>query len=291
MSLPFAPTDFPDVFQQSDRKSISAQKRYIDFTRLGLLLMIATAVLALLISLSNQHAAVITLWAVVIVGNIGLTIWLRHRNLERDWFIARALAESAKTQAWKYTTRAEPYNSPGARETFTRDLNNLLAQGAYGQKIGIREVAQPITPKMEEVRATDAQNRLRIYLHNRVEDQQQWYTGKSQYNQRRGQRWYLIIIAFQVLTAAAALWYLMDNANRKVNFTSLMSVCAASAYAWLQLKQFRSLGNAYALAASELTAIAGLAPNVTTEQQLSDFVKNAENAISREHSMWVSKRV
>jgi hypothetical protein len=56
------------------------------------------------------------------------------------------------------------------------------------------------------------------------------------------------------------------------------------------MKQFRVLRTSYAFAAQELATIAILLPHVDTEVEWSDFVSNAELAISREHAMWLARR-
>jgi len=70
----------------------------------------------------------------------------------------------------------------------------------------------------------------------------------------------------------------------------LFAVAAASALTWIHLKRFRELSAAYALTAHEITALRGGAELVVDEASLADFVKDSENAFSREHTQWVARK-
>ena len=65
---------------------------------------------------------------------------------------------------------------------------------------------------------------------------------------------------------------------------------AAAFVAWLQLKRHQELANSYALAAQELSFIAEQIQRVETAGEFSKFVSDAENAISREHTLWAARR-
>jgi hypothetical protein len=75
-----------------------------------------------------------------------------------------------------------------------------------------------------------------------------------------------------------------------INPTGTFSTLAAAAMAWLQVKRYQELAQSYLLAAHELGLIEAQSLHVHTEVELSAFVANAENAISREHTMWVARR-
>ena len=59
-----------------------------------------------------------------------LTLSIRVSNLDKTWFSARAVAESIKTLAWRYMTRADPYNASltpqEVDERFCIDVDQIL---------------------------------------------------------------------------------------------------------------------------------------------------------------------
>ena len=73
----------------------------------------------------------------------------------------------------------------------------------------------------------------------------------------------------------------------------VLGVCAtlaAAIGAWLEMGQHESLARAYAIAAHELAAIRDLVPWQETEEDWAQFVGSAEEAVSREHTMWRASR-
>ena len=65
---------------------------------------------------------------------------------------------------------------------------------------------------------------------------------------------------------------------------------AAVAVAWLSLKQHSSLSSAYAIAARELNLVHEQVRTAQTEAEWALRVNDAEEAISREHTMWRASR-
>jgi hypothetical protein len=65
--------------------------------------------------------------------------------------------------------------------------------------------------------------------------------------------------------------------------------CAGSATAWAQLKQHRILAPSYALAAQELSLVREKLAGIADEDAWSLEMSDAEDAISREHTMWLAR--
>ena len=70
----------------------------------------------------------------------------------------------------------------------------------------------------------------------------------------------------------------------------LFTTISAAAISWLQLKQHQELKQAYTTAAQELIFIKASSNSIHTEEQLSRFVLDSENAISREHTLWLAQK-
>jgi hypothetical protein len=73
----------------------------------------------------------------------------------------------------------------------------------------------------------------------------------------------------------------------------LLGFLAASAggvMAWIEAKQHRNLATAYGIASQELASIATELPTLNDEERWASFVGQAEEAISREHTLWRTVR-
>jgi hypothetical protein len=92
---------------------------------------------------------------------------------------------------------------------------------------------------------------------------------------------------FTALVAAIAL---VRWPNSDIRLTGFFTCVASALIAWLQLKQHKELAQSYAVAEIELGFIEEKARHVMTDREFSDFVSDAENAISREHTLWIARR-
>lgn len=71
--------------------------------------------------------------------------------------------------------------------------------------------------------------------------------------------------------------------------TGVFVVAAGSVTTWMQLKRFQEIGAAYALTAYEIGIIESKITEPETDELFSGFVRDAENAFSREHTQWIAK--
>jgi len=72
--------------------------------------------------------------------------------------------------------------------------------------------------------------------------------------------------------------------------TDVLVAGAASLLSWMQAKRYSELAASYALTAHEIGFIAAQARQQMPEHQFSDFVGDAENAFSREHTQWIARK-
>lgn len=286
--------ELPAAFETADAFSLAGQHRTIRGTAARLILtVIATLCLALAplwpieiaehreIELGGIAAAVLFLVAFL------LEVRLLRSRPEREWYDGRAVAESARTLSWRYAVGGAPYpiNGELATEDFASDIRSLGTDLA-----ALRPAVAKGAPTawMESVRASGLDIRREVYLRQRVRDQEEWYTRKAEYNRRRAHFW-----SFTLLTAEASgvvLALLKSLSVVAVDLASLAAALIASGAAWLAVKQHESIGAAYALASSELASVHVRLLDVDTEERWADEIAGAEEAISREHTMWRASR-
>jgi uncharacterized membrane protein len=115
------------------------------------------------------------------------------------------------------------------------------------------------------------------------------YANKAEWNKEKSNLWFILIIASQAV-ALISIVFLIKNPDNNWNLVGLLTTIASAAISWLQIKQHQELKQAYTTAAEELNFIKELSHNVSDEEQLSEFILDAENAISREHTLWLAQR-
>ena len=74
------------------------------------------------------------------------------------------------------------------------------------------------------------------------------------------------------------------------NGTWATSPLASAFIAWMEVKQHSELAQAYSVAEFDLSLVEERGDYVCDETTFSSFVADAENAISREHTLWIARR-
>jgi hypothetical protein len=184
---------------------------------------------------------------------------------------------------------------------FSGDLQAILNERrSLAAKFSDPADALQITQEMKANRSKSAQERLNLYLEERVKDQRKWYAYKASIARSSNDNWFWVITAGQFAALAGAVW-VVHAPDSPIRFTGFFSAVASAAMAWLQMKRYQDVSQSYAMAAQELglielqaqnvrDQIAGAVPPIRAEAHLAAFVANAENAMSREHTMWVARR-
>jgi hypothetical protein len=288
--------DLPALHQVANRASLAGQNSYLTLFRLNLSFLVVGSVLSAynctsIVIMRSLHSCS----AFLLASSFLLTIVIMFKNYERQWYGGRAVAESIKSSAWRYMMGAEPYlltlEPRDVDGKFVETLQEILGEGdnlsiSFG---GTLAASPQITNKMTSVRQLQLQERIRIYLNDRISDQRTWYSSKSEHNTSQEKKLFAFVITSQV---AALLFAIINIINplTPLNLVGAFSTLSASFLAWLQVKRHQEQSQSYAVAAHELGCIATQAQYITTDDDFSTFVADAETAISREHILWVARR-
>lgn len=305
--------DFPALKRTSDKASRRAQRQYLSFVGCSLLFLIAGALVSATVTARPNARTYGLIVAAALLGTSLCFTWaIKASAPERTWFAGRAVAESVKTISWRYMMRAEPFEQAVIAQTADKQYAEpvdpaIIAQAADGRfldeletilkekrslawNFGGSESDEPqITQKMREMRKSELGIRKEAYRSQRIADQRKWYSRKSEANRRNYQCLFWAVVSAQV---AALIWAIVIGSHQemKLNLTAVFSTVAAALVAWGQVKRYQELAQAYALATHELGIIEGKLHHISTEEGFSSFVADAENAISREHTMWAARR-
>ena len=280
--------DLPALYGDADAASLRAQANFFRALIASLALLIFSATLA---TLQVQSPIVAGLQAVALLASLSLTIYIGQVQPQRIWYGTRALAESLKTVAWRYAMRAEPYDVEDtiARTRFISTAKSILDDNKLSSHAVAYTEGNQITDAMSVCRALDLAARKERYDTDRVKEQLDWYRKKAKYNDTRSRQWFGCLVALHGLAVLSAL--------AKFGWPSLvywpigLLVAAASGLiAWLQTKRFQELAASYSLTAHEIGLLRAKLPNVNSETAFSQFVGDAENAFSREHTQWRARR-
>ncbi len=248
------------------------------------------AALAAVLSIPAGHvdlAAVVILVGFMIALTAELAAWA-HRP-EDVWYDGRAMAESAKTLAWRYAVGADPFQvstAPGEAEALLRERLAQVADETSDRVTMSSEYAL-ITPGMDRLRGSSFQERRDAYIEGRTRDQQKWYSAKAEQNRRHATGWRVGLVGAELIALVLAALRVLGGWD--VDLTGLMAALIAAGAAWVALKRFSPLAAAYSIAAMELAIQADRLKNVP-ESDWPLFAADAEEAISREHTMWLASR-
>lgn len=289
-------SEFPNYFQASDKASVDAQSTYLNIIRIDLISMIIASALALY----NYQQVESKLYVYGISGfllllSLILTIILKSKKYEDTWYQGRALAESCKTLTWRFVTCSEFFENTipeiEVKERFVERLKELSEEfkdlrSSLNSKILNLPV---ISNKMIEIRNLGTFERKQNYIANRIENQKNWYSEKAEFNKSKYNLWFGVIILFQGL-ALISVVFLIKFPDCNYNLVGFFTTIASSAISWLQLKQHQELKQAYTTASQELNFIVTLSEKVNSDDELSKFVLDSENAISREHTLWLAQK-
>lgn len=259
-------------------------------TRLSGIQLVAPIAAALfgLIGPSWPRVVAVAMFALGLATSVAMQV----RRPERAWFDGRALAESIKTMAWRYIMGVSPYEGDdlaAADDRFHTRFKALI--GEYQQLGGaLAKGAGPdITAEMRTLRQLSLAERRDIYSKQRLGDQVTWYREQARSDESRATVWLWLITLLQLGGLVLASIQLA-RPTTEANPLPLLAAVIAAAFAWLQLKRHQELAKAYGVAALELGTLLGRINECDSRERLAAFVEEAEEAMSREHTLWRARR-
>ncbi|GLI21190.1 hypothetical protein XFLAVUS301_08640 [Xanthobacter flavus] len=247
---------------------------------------------AVLSIISIPHWSIAAAQLFVLLCALGCSIYLFAMRPDRFWYAGRAVAESIKTITWRYVCRAEPFQGDDAvaRNDFSQTLKQIVEQNReVCQSLTEHLEGQQFTPVMEEMRSLPLEKRRETYAQSRISDQLTWYAKKAAFNRRMSRYFFWALIAVNTIAVICAALRMVFAAQPYWPTDAFVAM-AASVLSWMQAKRFSELAASYALAAHEISLIREKSMLPNTQDEFSQFVGDAENAFSREHTQWVARK-
>tara|TARA_R110002012_G_scaffold177569_1_gene342426 strand:+ start:1465 stop:2337 length:873 start_codon:yes stop_codon:yes gene_type:complete len=283
--------DYPGLYRAADRAAVEAQSAYLRSFKWHMVTLIIGAALAVN---PAPHVVYSLINATVFLAALGISVLIASKRYEKSWYSARAVAESVKTATWRYMMRADPFIDANPISEVNNVLRNLLegilsSNNQIGDLLGGEDCSQDqITEFMRDTRAKPIEKRRQLYLSSRIDEQRTWYANKSKYNKTKSTQFFILLVILQSVAVALVLTRIAFP-SWEIWPTEVFIVAAGSVAAWMQLKRFQEIGTAYALTAHEIGIIRTKISEPDTDELFSDFVRDAENAFSREHTQWIAK--
>jgi hypothetical protein len=294
------PDDLPAVFRAADQATATAQRQVVLRTQLQIAALIGAAAIGSLGSFrpksGSQWASIVgedATWIGIAAAGLFLgSAFIRLQGLgefEKRWYEGRALAESAKTLAWRYAVGAVPFrlDQADADQLYVSRLRAIITESENViLHASIRVDSSEITPAMRALRRAPIEERREAYRVGRIDDQMHWYRAKAQYNEKRSSQWSSIALFFEAAGIFSGV--LLTAKVIDLNLLGVVPAVASGIIAWVKLRQHATLARAYSLTAFELSTVASLLDSIATEDDWARFVEDAEGAISRESTMWAA---
>lgn len=307
---------YPSIYYAADEAAARRQRDYIGWSRVQLVALAGIALTSGLADPASDRSsgevwrllthgfAILTAVLTAFVLFLGLR--LRIERVDDKWFHCRALAENVKSFAWKYAMGSS--KGPNAERLFFESIYGLQARLVFSRQcISEKGTAGDwITPWMKALRAASAGERVSALRDHRIADQRRWYNDKAASNARAESRWSYALIVLELaalvfsISQVALRWNHGGDNYIDYGLMGLLATIAAGALAWTQLKRFSDLAQTYRIAADDLAQLdvdaESLAqelkrpdPPADVDERLRGLVQRTENAISREHSLWVGQ--
>ncbi|MDV6231774.1 DUF4231 domain-containing protein [Rhodococcus cercidiphylli] len=282
-------SDLPGVWIDADVASRGGQHMALFLTRTK----VGGGVFSALGGVLTWHVGRFDLAAAIVL--IGFSVALVSELMswvckpERSWYDGRAVAESAKTLAWRYSIGSDPFPvempRAEAEEVFRERMVEITREIA--DVVIFDSADQVITPKMDLLRSAEFVDRRAAYIYGRTLDQKDWYAQKARYNRKQANTWRMLLITSEVVAVVLAAGALLGRWH--FDFAGLLASGIAAGAAWVAVKQFSPLASAYAVATMELGIQANRLSSVN-EDRWALVAADAEEAISREHTTWLASR-
>jgi hypothetical protein len=289
--------EYPAIYNESDSCAIDNQKKYLRLFRLKIGLLVAVSVVtSFSASTILGFAGLGLVIAVVLLALMFLTAIIELRRFDRIWFSSRAIAETVKKESWLFMMKAIPYDSADTESAVRIFLVNLRkvieSQPQISSELSANLQDSPqITVTMKKIRNQSIAGRLNSYLTHRVHNQCVWYASKSKLNRDLESKWFVTSWIFQFLAVSFAFIVLLFN-NPFINPVGILTTTAAAVISWMSVRSYRELSQSYGLIKQELSLLEEQAKQLPpeTEEELEEFVEEVERTISREHTIWLSRR-
>lgn len=282
--------EMPALQRSAGAAAATAQKVFLELNGAQLALLSVTALLAGWTpqTIDTQRlvaGGVCILMFAAFLANIALKVG----HFDDKWFRCRALAENVKSAMW-YFVMSPAQERTRSEARYLQQIQDIQARLPLAKELAVHRIEGPIlTEWMSHVQALSRADKLKVFLERRLADQKKWYQRQARTNALRETQWQWIVF----LLEAAAIVIAAEQTWRPGQYGLVGGLAAIGAafVAWMQTKRYSDLANSYSVAAEDLRRIADSQAAPATDEELTQLVDEVERAVSREHSVWLARRL
>ncbi len=282
--------DMPALYRAADGTSLTGQRNFLIATKIRLGALLVAAGCGVFVGLLDPPDWVALAAVAAFAAALVVELYLLSVKPERTWYEGRAAAESVKTLAWRFAVGGRPFgiDEPDTDEKFLARLGDILTDLHDLSLQPGPEGGQQVTPAMRHLRGKPLRDRQDAYRAGRIEDQRDWYARKSKWNDDRARFLRIVALVLEGVGIVAGIITIVGAVT--ADLLGLAAAAIATVAAWMQTKQHETLARAYSVTAQELAAVRTDWESNRTDEEWADFVDEAEEAISREHTLWRASR-
>ncbi|GAA1840963.1 DUF4231 domain-containing protein [Pseudonocardia ailaonensis] len=277
------------IYLAADKVSGAGQRRTKNLVRTELIALIVASAAGVTTLRVGEYDILAVVSALAFIVAMSATVTRALSKPEEDWYEGRAAAESARTLAWKFAMGSNPFaangDEPAVAVHLLRRLRKVVAQLPDSKLDPPTREDEELTAAMKQLRAADLATQRAVYKRDRIENQLSWYERRSGEHKKSAKSWLGTAMVFSALGILAAGFKFFSI---EVDLLGVFAAFASSAIAWNQLNQHRNQATAYAVTARELIIIRDTIDQVS-DHDWPQFVAESEEAISREHTMWLAR--
>lgn len=281
---------FPDLYEAAELSSKQSQKT---FFRARATEFIALALAATFgeVGGSGWWEAGPYLALICFVVALAVRITGVGERAEKLWYDARAAAESIKSSSWQFAVGGDafPIGDETAPNRFVTSLGEILSTLPKLDIPASSTGESGITREMRDLRASGIDARRNAYLEDRVLDQVTWYSTNAKDNKESATFWRRSLIAFE--SGAVLLGLMRIGGLFEVNWLGAFAAGAAGIAAWQQSKNYSLLSEVYSVTSHEVNLVRATLVVPLKEDEWASAVHHAESAFSREHTLWLTRKL
>ena len=281
---------FPAISRQASESARRFQSRY---RRLVLVLAISASTYPVL-TLINHIRTRIAIALVLTCVQLSTTLINAGLGWNKKWYQARALAESTKSLTWRLAVGGSPFPvempESETRVKMAQSIIDLIS--SMGDTTFLNAALIPIEEDMSEienVRKKSLEVRQQIYIRDRMQDQEKWYAMKAKDLSRKRQALNTLAAFSSLIAIILCLLLLVSPELFQFTYVSFFASLALGVIAIGQSHHLATDVSAYQLTHYEIKKILAL-PLPDNDRDWSEWVDDKEEALSREHVMWLASR-
>jgi hypothetical protein len=292
VARPLREEELSGLFQPADVLAVRSQRQFVRSMRARYALLVAAACAGTFsFRLDDGADLVAVLGAVCFGGSLLLRVYLGYRDSELTWLRSRSVAESVRSESWRYAVGADPYpedlTPEQARRVFLSRQRDEIADLGAAAVAGNTAMAY-VTDAMTALRRAAAPERRTAYLDGRVADQMTWYARKSARHQRLAERWFMAMLLAEAAGLSAGVLKAADLLD--LDLLGVFAALAAAFGAWNQMRQHRRTAAVYGGTASRLATLEALGREGLDDDEWAPFVDRVESILAEEAASWQSLR-